>query len=41
MVGAAGREVADVGGEEHAGDVGGVSGEGADGDKRSNVSILD
>ena len=41
VVGAAGREVADVGGEEHASDVGGVGGKGADGDERSDVSILD
>jgi len=41
VVGAAGGEVADVRGEEHAGDVGCVGGEGADGDEGGDVAVLD
>jgi len=41
VVGAAGREVADVGGEEHARDVGCVGGEGADGDEGGDIAVLD
>lgn len=41
VVGAAGGEVADVGREEHAGDVGCVGGEGADGDEGGDVPVLD
>lgn len=41
VVGAAGGEVADVGGEEHAGDVGCVGGEGAHRDEGGDVAVLD
>ena len=40
MVCAAGCEVAHVGGEEHAGDVGCVGREGADGDQGGDVAVL-
>lgn len=41
VVGAAGCEVTHVGGEEHARYVGGVRGEGADGDKGGDVALLE
>jgi len=41
VVGAAGGEVADVGGEEHARDVGRMGGEGADGHEGGDVAVLD
>ena len=41
VVRAAGREVAHVGGEQHARDVGGVRGERADGDEGGDVAVLD
>ena len=41
VVGAAGAEVADVGGEEHTRDVGGVGLEGGDGDEGGNVAVLE
>ena len=41
VVGAAGAEVADIGGEEHARDVGGVGLEGSDGDEGGDVAVLE
>lgn len=41
VVGTARGEVAHVGGEQHAGDVGLVGDEGADGDKRGDFAALD
>ena len=41
VVGAAGAEVADVGGEEDAGDVVGVGLKGGDGDKGGDVAVLE
>ena len=41
VVGAAGTKMADVGGEKHAGDVGGVGLEGGYGDERGDVAVLE